>query len=235
MTYSRSTPLEQLQDRKQRNIRLTGAREDTVNDLKHSLRLPTVDERVRSIEVAERLLETISLSLEDPPVVTPRPRAGNGQTELERHVEPRHSVSGLGPTEIMDRVPALTYELKNSIETTLRCGQLECCAWPQSLSANPGDRSEEKLFVRLVVRNVEENLKTGRRQIRPFSASGDSWPCGARRRRVVPATAPIYRFALREVARNGGGTPQPPCPPAVSQLATPPTHGQSHRELTIRP
>lgn len=92
------------------------------------------------------MLETIRLSLEDPPVVTPRSRAGKRQTELERHIESRHAIRSLYPTEIMNRVPALTYESQNSIETTLRCWELKRCARPQPQSANPGDRSEEKLF-----------------------------------------------------------------------------------------
>lgn len=88
---------EKVEDRFQRNLRLAWLIKDIGKGLQETLGPSAVDERVRAIEIAERLLQAIGPGLEHEPFVLLMPAHPHRQSQLEGHVEPRHAAATLYP------------------------------------------------------------------------------------------------------------------------------------------
>ena len=118
-----------------------------------------MDVGVGSAQIAQRLLHAVRAGLqEEPLVIGPRARAGDGQAGLEGHVEPRRAAGELHPAEVVERVATRRDQLENAIEPPGRPGNLERGAREQSKRTEAGDEGDEQLLVALIVRNVEKDV-----------------------------------------------------------------------------
>jgi hypothetical protein len=152
---------EKVEDRFQRNLRFPWLVKDIGKDLQETLGPSAVDERIRAIEIAERLQKAIGPGLEHEPFVLLMPAHPHRQSQLEGHVEPRHAAAKLYPRKIMDGNRAAPQQVLNPFEPPLRARDLNHPAGPQPEPAQPGNGRQIEGRVPPIEGDVQKDFGSG--------------------------------------------------------------------------
>jgi hypothetical protein len=122
-----------------------------------------VDVAIRAGEVAQRSLQPKGLRLEEEPLVIGRAPAGrgDGQADLEWHVESRCPAGSLDSTQVVKGVPAGRHQLQDSIQSSRWPGDLERGARPQAEPAETCYKRKEQRLIASVVRHIQEGVVGG--------------------------------------------------------------------------
>ncbi len=128
-----------VEDRFQWNPRFAGPVEDIGKNLQETLWPSAVNERISTVEIAQRPLQPMRPGLEHEPLVPLMPAHLNRQPQLEGHVEAGRAAAKLDAREIMDRNRASPQQALNPFEPALRTHDLNHATGPQPEPAQPGD------------------------------------------------------------------------------------------------
>ena len=103
------------------------------------------------------------------------PGGGNGQADLEGHVEPRCAARSLNPAEVMEGIPTGGDQLQYSIQSACGSGDFERRARPQPEATETGYEPKEERLVAWIIGDVQEGV-VGRVSLSDRSASARCAP-----------------------------------------------------------
>ena len=130
-----------------------------------------VDVGIDPAQIAQGPLDPETLRLEEKPLMGRTPAGGgDGESDLEGHVESRCTIGELNPAEVVEGIPTGRDQLQDSVETACGPGDLECGSRAEPETAKTRDERQEEGFVASVIRNVEKGV-VGRISLSDQSAS----------------------------------------------------------------
>jgi hypothetical protein len=89
-------------------------------------------------------LDPERLGLEEKPLMGRTPAGGgDGQSDLEGHVESWCAAGELDPAEIVEGIPAGRDQLQDTVQTTYGPGDLERGSWAEPEAAKTRDERQE--------------------------------------------------------------------------------------------
>lgn len=127
--------------------------------------LATVNVRVRSVYVAQRLFDSVPTGFEDEPFVLPSPqlRPRHGKSKLEGHIESwrrRVPLVQFDPREVVKGVSAASHHVEEAVQSSLATRDLGRRVGNQPEAAQAGDEGKIQILVLLVIRDVDESCVT---------------------------------------------------------------------------
>jgi hypothetical protein len=133
---------------------------------------------VRTIDIAQRLLDSMLLGFADDPRVL-RIANAHRYAKLERHVEPRRSRSiriELHTRHVVNGILGRLDERNDPFEAPLTKWDFQCGSGDEPKALSPEMYARRRFSKALVVGNVEKNRAPANVSIWPFSTlPGSSW------------------------------------------------------------
>lgn len=103
-----------------------------------------MDVGIGPTEIAQGLLDPERLGLEEKPLMGRTPAGGgDGEPDLEGHVESRCATGELNPAEIVEGIPAGRDQLQDTVQTTCGPGDLERGSRAEPEAAETRDERQE--------------------------------------------------------------------------------------------
>jgi hypothetical protein len=103
-----------------------------------------VDVGIGPAEIAQGLLDPERLGLEEKPLMGRTPAGGgDGEADLEGHVEPRCATGALHPAEIVEGIPTGRDQLQDTVQTTCGSGDLDRGSRAELEAAQTRDERQE--------------------------------------------------------------------------------------------